>query len=92
VDGEAVTANRDLTRVLRGPHRQLARDAIERGWTLRRLNGGHLRLDHPNGKDCVVFPASASDWRAWKNLRSHIRRIERRIDEEASRRRHPTSN
>lgn len=92
MDGEAVSASRDLVRTLREPHRGLAQGAIERGWTLRRLNGGHLRLDHPNGKDAVVFPASPSDWRGWKNLRSHIRRIERQADEDACRQRHPTSN
>lgn len=86
------TGGRDLTRALREPGRQLARDAIRRGWTLRRLNGGHLRLDHPDGVHSVVFPASPSDWRGWKNLRSHIRQAERQANEEASRARHPSTS
>jgi hypothetical protein len=43
------------------------------GVTVSRTNGGHLRLDLPNGKP--IFAASTpSDWRAIRQIRSQVRR------------------
>jgi predicted RNA binding protein YcfA (HicA-like mRNA interferase family) len=59
--------------------RQLANDLLDKGWSYRALRNGHLRFDHPGGTHSVTFPASPSDWRGWKNLRSQIRRVERAV-------------
>ena len=54
-----------------------ALDEIEQeGWTVEYTKGGHLRWRHPNG--AIVFAASTpSDYRAWANHMSHLRRAVR---------------
>lgn len=45
----------------------------EQGWTIERTTAGHLRLTSPAG--VVVFgPATASDWRSYRNLESQLKR------------------
>jgi hypothetical protein len=53
--------------------RDFARFAMERGWQVSITNGGHLKFVSPTGT--VLFTSSTpSDWRAWKNFRSQLRR------------------
>ena len=47
-----------------------------RGWKVKKTRGGHFKLTSPGG--AVVFAAhSASDWRAIKNTKARLERIER---------------
>ena len=57
-------------------HRELMLRLMREGWTVRRLRSGHLKLSHPSGS-FVVVSRTPSDHRAWLNLRSTVRRIER---------------
>lgn len=69
----------DQVSQLRGlPDRQrdLVRQLLRRGWTLKTTGGGHLKLSHPSG-NFVWMSRTPSDHRGWRNLLSHIRRIEK---------------
>jgi predicted RNA binding protein YcfA (HicA-like mRNA interferase family) len=64
-------------RRLHTKERELTRALLAKGWTLRYLRNGHLRLEHPGGVHSVVIPGTPSDWRSWRNFRADVRRIER---------------
>ena len=52
-------------------YRELARHALQQGWTISRTSGSHLRWRSPIGK--VVFTGSTdSDWRSVKNARADL--------------------
>jgi predicted RNA binding protein YcfA (HicA-like mRNA interferase family) len=63
---------RDLARLLR--------DAEERGWTVHRTRGGHVRLKHPGG-GLVVASSTPSDWREVRNTVARMARAERTMQE-----------
>lgn len=54
--------------------RQLARDAMTRGWTLEQTRGNHVRWTHANG--VVHSSLTPSDHRAILRHKSLMRRIE----------------
>lgn len=55
---------------------KLVETARNRGWSVTRSPGGHLRLTHPNG--ALVYTASTpSDGRAIRNIGADIARAER---------------
>ena len=57
--------------------RALLSDARDRGWRTELTNGGHWRLTGPN--NALLFTGSTpSDWRGLRNIRSEIKRAERR--------------
>lgn len=52
--------------------RELATKAVEQGWTLERTGSGHYRLT--KGSEHIVFAATTSDMRAWRNVRATMKR------------------
>lgn len=50
------------------------REIVRLGWTAERTRGGHLRCSHPLAAYPVFAASTPSDHRAWKNLRSHLKR------------------
>lgn len=60
---------RDLHRELEGARR--------RGWSVERTRGSHWRLKHPAGA-LVITAGTPSCPRSLANLRTDLRRIERR--------------
>lgn len=47
-----------------------------RGWGITKTGGGHIKIVSPGG--AVIFAAnSATDWRAIKNTKARLERIER---------------
>jgi len=55
--------------------KRLLKNLTRKGYSVRRTNGGHYAVTHPNLKGVQVFCASTpSDHRAYKNLRATVRR------------------
>lgn len=58
--------------------RRLQTMCAEHGWTVAGLSGsGHLRLTKPGHRPVFVPWSPGGPWRALKNLRAELRRIER---------------
>lgn len=53
--------------------RELAAAAERRGWRVIRLRSGHVQFCPPTGP-LIVASGTASDHRAIRNLRAHLRR------------------
>jgi hypothetical protein len=66
-----------LTRRASKEIRQLAKEAMARGWSVETLGSGHIRFTKPGRKALVTGPTS-TDWRTIKNL---LAAIEREQDE-----------
>jgi predicted RNA binding protein YcfA (HicA-like mRNA interferase family) len=57
------------------PCRELQRLAERNGWIVRRTNGGHLRLTHPQATTPVFASSTPSDHRALANALAQMRRV-----------------
>lgn len=68
---------------MNGVHRDIADVVVEarlRGWQVERTRNGHLRLRHPTG--ALVFASTTpGSWRAGRQLRADLRRVERTCGE-----------
>ncbi|WP_114906857.1 type II toxin-antitoxin system HicA family toxin [Ornithinimicrobium murale] len=56
---------------------QLRREYESRGWTVERTSNDHLRWTPPFKATPVFSASTPSEYRAFKNLRSTLRRTER---------------
>jgi hypothetical protein len=62
-----------LTRRAPKEIRELAKDAMSRGWSVETLGSGHIRFTKPGRKQLVTGPTS-TDWRTINNLRAALER------------------
>ena len=72
------TGRQGLHRKLSPEMKKIVTEAECLGWRLQLSGGKHLQLRHPTGRS-VTFAYSPSDWRAYLNARSIIRRKLREI-------------
>lgn len=62
-------------RHIKGPLRDLIRDALAAGWEIERTGSNHLKFRR-NGK-MVIASGTPSDHRAIRNIATDLRRAER---------------
>jgi hypothetical protein len=58
--------------------RDLIREAKRAGWSVRRMGGDHLRLEHLEARGPVFTASTPSDYRAIRHARAEMRRQLRR--------------
>ena len=58
-------------------HLRWLRPWLARGYTLPLRRSGHYHLRDPDGGYVATFSASPSDWRAQRQARTLLRRLER---------------
>jgi len=53
--------------------KDLVRELQRQGWTVEQRKSNHFKATPPNGKGCVFFPATPSDWRSIKNTKAKLK-------------------
>ena len=68
---------RSLRHLLRSAHAEVLKEMRDEGWTIEPTRGDHFRWLHPSGA-ILISSATPSDWRAWANHLSRMRRARTR--------------